>query len=503
MDREKKKFQVHPVWFFLVLIVITVVLSALLSLFNFQGTQTDVSLGSSSTSVLTVKSLLSYEGIKYMFSESINNFLKFVPLGTLIVGLLGVGLMIKTGLLKSLFSKLNKIIPRKTMFFIFSLLCIIMGFSTDLSFVIMIPIAAILFTEYKRSQVVGMTMAFASVAAGANINIFITSIDYSLIELAKSSVNMVDPNYIYGYSGDLFFVVISSLLLALLISIMTEIIARRKPVRIGSEEIELNEKLDKKGFKKALIAFIIMFVLLVYAIIPKLPLSGALLDSSQSMYVNKLFGANSPFVNGILYITSLMFIICSIVYGTVTKQIKNGKDIIKYLSSSLNGLGEMILLIFVSSQFISLFKYTNIGNVVTVNLFNMVAGIKPSFVILILLSFVVVAISNIFVPSLSTKWTLFVPKMIPLFMKSNITPEFTGAIFRLASSVTNLISPIYSYFVIFLGFIGLYSKSDFTIGKCYKMIFPYFVAILILWLFIIFGWYVLKAPIGPNVFPTI
>ena len=369
MDREKKKFQVHPVWFFLVLIVITVVLSALLSLFNFQGTQTDVSLGSSSTSVLTVKSLLSYEGIKYMFSESINNFLKFVPLGTLIVGLLGVGLMIKTGLLKSLFSKLNKIIPRKTMFFIFSLLCIIMGFSTDLSFVIMIPIAAILFTEYKRSQVVGMTMAFASVAAGANINIFITSIDYSLIELAKSSVNMVDPNYTYGYSGNLFFVVISSLLLALLISIMTEIIARRKPVRIGSEEIELNEKLDKRAFKKALIAFIIMFVLLVYAIIPKLPLSGALLDSSQSIYVNKLFGANSPFVNGILYITSLMFIICSIIYGTVTKQIKTGKDIIKYLSSSLNGLGEMILLIFVSSQFISLFKYTNIGNVVTVNLF--------------------------------------------------------------------------------------------------------------------------------------
>ena len=133
----------------------------------------------------------------------------------------------------------------------------------------------------------------------------------------------------------------------------------------------------------------------------------------------------------------------------------------------------------------------------------MVAGIKPSFVILILLSFVVVAISNIFVPSLSTKWTLFVPKMIPLFMKSNITPEFTGAIFRLASSATNLISPIYSYFVIFLGFIGLYSKSDFTIGKCYKMIFPYFIAILILWLFIVFGWYVLKAPIGPNVFPTI
>ena len=274
MNKENKKGELHPVWFFVILSVITIVLSAVLSFFGFQGTQTDVSLGSSSTSILTVESLLSGSGIKFIVSESINNFLKFTPLGTIIIGLAGVGLMIKTGLLKSICKRLNKIIPRKTMFFIFSLLCIIMGFSVDFSFVIMIPVAAILFTEYKRSQVVGMTMAFASVAAGANINIFLTSIDYSLTELAKSSVNLVDSNYSYGYTGNLFFVVISSLLLALVISIITEIIARKKPVRIGTEELEISEKLDKIGFKKSLIAFVIMCVLLAYAIIPGLPLSG-------------------------------------------------------------------------------------------------------------------------------------------------------------------------------------------------------------------------------------
>ena len=367
----------------------------------------------------------------------------------------------------------------------------------------MIPIAAILFTEYKRSQVVGMTMAFVSVAAGTNINIFITSIDYSLMELSKTSIGLVDSNYDVSYSGNLFFVVITSILLALLISIMTEIIARKKPVRIGTEEYEVSEKLDKKGFKKSMIAFLIMAIIVIYSVIPNLPLSGLLLDSSQTLYINKLLSVNSPFVKGFLYISSLIFIICSIIYGVNTKQIKSSKDIIKNISNSLNGLGEMILLIFVASQFIALFKYTNIGTVVTVNLFNLVANIKPSFIVLILLSFIVIAISNIFVPSLSAKWTLFVPKMIPLFMKSNITPEFTSAIFRLASSVTNIISPIFSYFVIYLGFIGLYSKNNFTIRKCYKMIMPYFIAILILWLFIVFGWYVLNAPIGPNVFPTI
>lgn len=503
MNTEKKKIQLHPVWFFIVLSIGTIILSAILSLFNFQGTETVVSLGSTGTSVLTVESLLSGDGIRYIISECINNFLKFAPLGTIIIGLAGVGLMIKVGLLKSLFKRLYKIIPRKTMFFIFSLLCIVMGFSVDYSFVIMIPISAILFTEYKRSQVVGMTMAFVSVAAGANINIFLTSIDYSLIELAKSSVSLVDTSYNYSYTGNLFFVVISSLLLALLISIITEIISRRKPVRIGNEELEINEKLDKKGFKKSLFAFLIILIIVVYAVIPGLPLSGFLLDSSQTIYTNKLFGANSPFVNSILYITSLQFIICACIYGITTKQIKSSKDIIKYISSSLNGLGEMLLLIFAASQFVALFKYTNIGNVVAVNLFNLVSSINPSFIVLILLSFVVIAISNIFVPSLSSKWTLFVPKMIPLFMKSNITPEFVGAIFRLSSSVTNLISPVYSYFVVFLGFVGLYSKNDFTIRKCYKIIIPYFIGILILWLFIIFGWYVLNAPIGPNVYPTI
>lgn len=503
MDKENKKGELHPVWFFVILSIITIILSFILSLFNFQATQTDISLGATSTSIVTIESLLSKSGIQYIFSECINNFLKFAPIGTIIVSIASVGLMIKMGLLKSLFKRISKFIPRKTIFFIFSLLCIILGFSTDFAFVVMIPIAAILFTEYKRSQVVGMTMAFVSVAAGTNINIFITSIDYSLMELSKTSIGLVDSNYDVSYSGNLFFVVITSILLALLISIMTEIIARKKPVRIGTEEYEVSEKLDKKGFKKSMIAFLIMAIIVIYSVIPNLPLSGLLLDSSQTLYINKLLSANSPFVKGFLYISSLIFIICSIIYGVNTKQIKSSKDIIKNISNSLNGLGEMILLIFVASQFIALFKYTNIGTVVTVNLFNLVANIKPSFIVLILLSFIVIAISNIFVPSLSAKWTLFVPKMIPLFMKSNITPEFTSAIFRLASSVTNIISPIFSYFVIYLGFIGLYSKNDFTIRKCYKMIMPYFIAILILWLFIVFGWYVLNAPIGPNVFPTI
>ena len=482
---EGKKRELHPAWFFAILSLIVIVLSFILSLLNFQGTATEVSSTlKTATSVMTVESLLSADGLKFIFGECLNNFLKFMPLGALIMGLASVGAGIKVGLFKSIFSKIAKVIPRKTAFFIFSLLCIIMGFSTDLSFVIMVPVAALLFTEYKRSQIIGMTMAFVSSAAGSNINLFITSLDYSLAELSKSAINVVDSDYVYSYSGNLFFIVISSLLLALLISIITDILARTKPVRIGEEEIEISARADKKGLRKSLIALGIIAIFFIYSIIPGLPLSGSLLDNTQDLYINKLFGANSPFVSGILYIVSLAIIICSIVYGITTKQVKNDKDVIKLFTNSLNGIGEMLVLVFFASQFVALFKYTNIGNVITVNLFNLVKTMDLSFIVLMIVSFLVILISSLFVTSISTKWTYFAPTLIPLFMKSNITPVF-------------------SYFVVFVAFIGLYSKNDFNIKKCYKLLMPYFIAVTVLWLFIVIAWYALGAPIGPNVYPVV
>lgn len=504
MDEVKKKRGLHPVWFFVLLSLITIVLSFILSLLKLQGTMYTVSQnGKTVTTILTVQSLISSDGLRYIFGEGVNNLLKFIPFGTVIVGMLGIGMIIKTGLLKEIFSRFTKVIPRKVMFFIFSLLCIVMGFSQDLAFVVMIPISVVLFTEYKRSQIVGMTMAFVSVAAGANINLFITSLDYSLIEIAKNSVKIIDKDYSYGYSGNLYFIVIASLLLAFLISVITDIISRKRPVRITEDDNKISEKLKKIGIKRAVISTIIIAIISIYSIIPGLPLSGRLLDNEQIFYVNKLFGANSPFVNGILYIISFAAFVAGLIYGITTKQIKNDVDLTKILASNLNNIGELLLIIFVASQFVSLFKYTNIGEVFTAILFDFIKNGNFSFVLLIIFSIIALILSGVLVTSLATKWSMFSSSVMPSFMQSNITPEFTGAIFRLSSSVSNVITPLFSYFSVYVGFMALYNKSDFSIKKCYNLLVPYFVSIIVLWLFIIFGFYILGSPIGAGIKPTI
>ncbi|MBQ1496158.1 MAG: AbgT family transporter [Bacilli bacterium] len=504
MDETRNKRGLHPVWFFILLSLITIVLSFVLSLLNLQGITYSVSQSGKVTSTLiTVKSLISTSGFKFVFGDSVNNLLKFAPFGTIIIGLIGVGMIIKTGLLKELFSYLSKRVSRQVMFFLFSLLCIVMGFSQELAFIIMIPISIVLFTEYKRSQLVGITMTFVSVAAGANINLFITSLDYSLIEIAKNSVKMIDSDYTYGYSGNIYLIVISSLLLAFLISAITEIVARKRPVRVIEEENVISEKLKKKGIRKALFSLLFLGILFTYSIIPGLPLSGRLLDNTQVFYVNKLFGANSPFVNGILGIISFAAFICGLVYGVNTRQIKNDKDLSKILISSLNNIGELLLIVFFAAEFIAIFKFSNIGEVLTSILFSIIKNGNLTFGILIFASIIAIILSGTVLSSTATKWSMFTPAAMPLFMKSNITPEFTGAIFRLSSSIPNVISPLFPYFSIYVGFIGLYSRNDFSIKKCYNLLVPYFIGVTILWLFIIFGWYVLGSPIGPNIFPTI
>ena len=136
-------------------------------------------------------------------------------------------------------------------------------------------------------------------------------------------------------------------------------------------------------------------------------------------------------------------------------------------------------------------------------LFSILRSANFSFVLLIIFSFIAIALSGLFVSSFADKWGMFAPAMMTQFMKSNITPEFVGGIFRLASGISNIVTPVFPYFAIYVGYMGLYNKNDFSIKKCYSLLMPYLIGIAILFLFIAMAWYILGAPIGPKINPTI
>ena len=240
-------------------------------------------------------------------------------------------------------------------------------------------------------------------------------------------------------------------------------------------------------------------------IIPSLPGSGILLDKTQVGYINQLLSSTSYFQLGLVGLISLIILLPSIFYGFGARTIRNDNDIVNFITSSKNNIGYLILLLFFMSQFIAIFRKTNLGMIINIWFINILNSLNMSGLPLILLFFIFVIICNLFLPSYISKWAIFAPSIIPLFMQSSLSPEFAQIIYRSAISSSNLITPLLPFYVIYLGYLQIYTKQDdvITIGKSFKILLPYFIFFTIVYLVLIIIWFITGIPLGIGVLPTI
>ncbi len=239
--------------------------------------------------------------------------------------------------------------------------------------------------------------------------------------------------------------------------------------------------------------------MLAYCLIDGLPFSGLLLDLSQSDYVNMLFGEGSYFYQGSVTIASFMLIFSSLIYGIRVKSIKDNRDLVDGMSYYLKDVASLLVLIFFVAQFCLIFKKTNIGLFIVASLSELLNGMQLSGLALVVITFIVVAISTFFVPMASTKWAMLSPVIVPMFMQSSMTPEFAEAVFRAADSSMKGLTPLFSYFVMLIGFLHIYNKRKndvITIIDAMSLMVPYAIAFTILWIIIILAFYIIGIPIG-------
>ena len=268
----------------------------------------------------------------------------------------------------------------------------------------------------------------------------------------------------------------------------------------------IESEYEKRGFKIASIVSIIFILFFIYSVIPGLPGSGLLLDYSEETYLKQIFGDNSYFQDGFTYMISLLFIIGGLVYGFASKKFKNNTDVLNGCKEPLARIGTMILLIFVASQFIGIFRKTNLGTVIAGIFANILSTFSFSGIMYLIIVIFIMAICDFFLTGVQAKWIIFSPVIVPALMKANITPQFTQFVMRAVDSMTNGISPLYAYFVIFLGYMNIYNMNEdkpITISGAIKIMLPYFLIISLTWLLLLLGWYIIGLPIGPGVFPTV
>ena len=506
--KTKKVLKLHPAIVFLILTFIVMIISSIGGILNLETSYNSVNAltGDVTTQVVSINNLFNRTGLQYLISSMINNFINFAPLANIIVGLIGIGVAYKSGFLNSLFKMIGKVVPRKTLTFIVVLLGVVSTMFSEVGYVILIPLAAILFMNLGRHPSAGICAAFAGITFGMGAGVVVNSTDTTLLDYSNSAASILDTSYKMHLSGNLFFMLISTLLISYLGMIVTEkyIIPKLGKYTFDEEEPSQDTivtKKEKKGVIIALLACFLMILILIYCITPNLPFSGLLLYLKEKNYVNQLFGFNSYFKQGIVTITSFILLMSGLIYGLRVKTITNNKDLVKCMSYYLKEISSILVLIFFAAQFCLIFKETNIGIFVVASLTELLSNLELSGLLLVITTFVITIISTMFVPALGTKWAIMSPVIVPMFMQSSLTPEFAQAVYRGASSSTLGMAPLFTYFVILIGFLEIYNKrknDTVTITDAMSLMLPYTIAYTILWLLIVLAFFIIGLPIGPN-----
>ena len=527
--KKMKKFKIHPITGFIILIIATIVLSGILSLFNITASYDSVNLktGELEETIVTVKNMVSYDGLKSVIGNASTNFISFTTVSTIIITLIGVAVAEESGLVQTVLKrKLAKINPKILTFFLF-LLAVFSSIVNEVGYAVLIPLGALLFLFNGRNPLVGIMAAFAGVAFGYSVSFFVGATDMSLIPYTIGAAQLIDESFYVRMTSNVYIMSFSCLVIALVGTIITEKYIVKKMGRYVSKtkddldqtkEIEYldlkyeeqkklkEEEYEKKGLKYALIAAFIVLFAFIYTIIPGLPLSGMLLDKTQTSYAYQLFGETSYFVDGFTYMLALFLIITGIAYAIGAKSIKNDKDLVEKVGKNLKNLGILLALVFFAAQFVAIFKETNIGTLVVVFLSDLLKVLPLSGILLIIVAILVIAISNLFVPSTMTKWIIISPIFVPAMMQMNLSPQYSQFVFRASESMTNGITPLLAYFVLYIGYLNIYNREDkkvYGIRDGIKLMMPYCIALSVAWIAILLLWYLVGLPLGPGSNPVL
>jgi aminobenzoyl-glutamate transport protein len=475
----------HPATLFAVFALLIIIISWITAQFDIAVTHPGTG------EIVKPFNLVSVEGFQKILTEMVTNFTGFAPLGVVLVALLGIGIAEGSGLIGTALRLLVLSSPKRILTFVIVLAGVISNTASEVGYVVLVPLSAIIFLSVGRHPLAGLAAAFAGVSGGYSANFFLGSIDPLLSGLSQEAAQIIDKSYTVNPAANYYFMAVSTIVIALVGTWVTEkIVVPRLGVYNGdekAEEIKTLTVLEKKGLNYTILAFGFILAILLYGTIP---FNGFLRGENGDLL-------KSPLMEGIVTLIFIIAAVLGIAYGIGAKTIKNDTDVINGMSKSMQTLGSYIVLVFFAAQFVAYFKWTNLGLIFAIEGASTLQAMNLHPILLMIGFIILTAIINLFMGSASAKWTIMAPVFIPMFMLLGYSPELTQLVYRIGDSVTNIISPMMSYFALIVAFMQRYDKNA-GIGTIISTMLPYTIAFFIFWTLLLIIWMIVGLPIGPD-----
>lgn len=478
----------HPSTLFLLFALGVIVLSAVAASTGLEAVHPTTG------EVIRPVSLLTVSGLHLILTRMVTNFTGFAPLGTVLVALLGIGIAESSGLIGAALRLLVLSAPRKLLTLVVVFSGVMSNMASEIGYVLLVPLAAMIFRAAGRHPIAGLAAAFAGVSGGYSANLLLGTVDPLLSGLTEEAARLVDPTATVNPACNYYFMFVSTFVITAVGTWVTErvVVPRlgewKGEVEGDAEELRVLSRTEKRGLLASLVTMLVCAALILWGTVPG---DGFLRDPETGDLLK------SPFMSGIVAMIFLLGALAGLSYGLAARTIKSDADAMGGMAKSMETLGGYLVLVFFAAQFVAYFNWTNLGLIFAVKgaaaLQASGLGGMPLILGFVLLS----AVINLFMGSASAKWALMAPVFVPMLMLVGYPPELTQAAYRVGDSTTNIISPMMSYFALIIAFFQRWDRKA-GIGTLVATMLPYSLAFLVAWCVLLFVWLQLGLPLGPS-----
>ena len=445
--------------------------------------------------IIHIRSLISAEGLDWLLTNLIKNYINFPPLGMIIVLTFGLGVASETGLLQTLIHHSMHNIPRKYVTLAVVFISLMSHIASDAAIVIMPPLAAMLFYSMGRHPLVGFACSLAAIYSGFTANILIVTTDVLLSGITTQAIRTIDATITVTPIDNWYFMSFAVFYLTAVTTFITEKFVEPRMGVYDPAHAQENLTIpdvspeEKKALRHTLIAAVLYLAVVFLMAFP----DNGLLRNPQT---HSLLG--SPLLRGVIPLLCGFLLTVGLTYGVSIRKIKNADDMIHCMTNAVKGLSGFLVMAFFIAQFIAAFAWTNMSTMIAMKgaLFLKDVGMTglPALICFMLFG----QLLGLFTSSGSAVWALLSTVFVPMFMLLGYHPAFIQAAFRAGDGALNTVALVNPFLPLFLEIIRRY-KKDSGIGTYLSLMMPYAMAFLVMWYALFIFWYLTGWPVGPGI----
>jgi aminobenzoyl-glutamate transport protein len=455
--------------------------------------------------VQAVRGLFTVEGVRWLTTSLVDNFVSFPPLGTVVVILLAVGLAQRSGLFSTLIKVAFAGAPSWALPYAVAAVCMVGHVMADSVMIVIPPLAAMVFKAAGRHPVAGLLGAFAAAGAAYSTSFVVTSLDALFSGITSSvAASLPDAGTPVTPVSNWYYNIACSAVLTVVCGLLITRVLEPRLRRLGVPDTQVEhsagigtvEDVDdltvddtaRRALRRAgLAAAVTVVVLLALALVP-----GSPMRNGSGGYLPE-----SPLLDSVVFLVVALLTVPALAYGRSAGTLRRIDDVPAAMGEAVRDMAPFIVLAFVLGQFIALFTWSRVGTWMAVAGAEGLQSLHLTGFEAVVGFVLLASVLNLFITSGSSMWTIMGAVFVPLFALLGYEPAFTQAAFRVGDSATQILTPLNPYIVIVLAMLRRYEPQA-GLETLISRFLPFTICFWIAWVAVLSLWFSLDLPFGPG-----